>query len=90
MVGEPSGRDEDFPTWWDDHGIERRTNGVTHFLHPVVGELALPLHCVALAVTGGPDRILGVCTAEPATASDRALRRRAQWAEQSGPTGPVI
>jgi len=43
-----------------------------------------------ISATGDPDQILGVRTPEPATASDRALRRLAQWAEQSGPTGPVI
>lgn len=68
----------------------------------VTGRRADPLAANRLAHTLQPDfdappqrqpntaRILGVCTAEPATASDRALRRLAQWAEQSGPTGPVV
>ncbi|MEU1622223.1 helix-turn-helix domain-containing protein [Streptomyces sp. NPDC008238] len=84
LVGELSARDEDFRAWWDDHDIERRTYGVKHFHHPVVGELTLRYE--ALAVTGDPDQILGVYTAEPATASERALRRLAEWAADTGPT----
>ncbi|MFE2546752.1 MmyB family transcriptional regulator [Actinacidiphila glaucinigra] len=88
LVGELSARDDDFRAWWDDHDIKRRTYGVKHFHHPVVGELTLQYE--ALAVTGDPDQILGVYTAEPATASERALRKLAEWAEATGPTGRTI
>ncbi|MFI2300751.1 helix-turn-helix domain-containing protein [Actinacidiphila glaucinigra] len=87
LVGELSARDADFRAWWDDHDIRRRTYGVKHFHHPVVGELTLQYE--ALAVTGDPDQILGVYTAESATASERALRRLAEWAEDTWPpAGP--
>ncbi|MFE0633453.1 helix-turn-helix transcriptional regulator [Streptomyces sp. NPDC058864] len=88
LVGELSAYDADFRAWWDDHDIRRRTYGVKHFRHPVVGELTLQYE--ALAVTGDPDQIVGVYTAEPATASERALRKLAEWAEHTDPTGRTI
>lgn len=54
----------------------------------MVGELTLQYE--ALAVTGDPDQILGVYTAESATASERALRRLSEWAEGTWPTGRTI
>ncbi|MEU6317857.1 helix-turn-helix transcriptional regulator [Streptomyces sp. NPDC047009] len=77
LVGELSLKDTDFRTWWADHDIKRRTYGTKHFHHPLVGDLTLDYE--ALAVTGDPDQILGLYTAEPGSASEEALGLLASW-----------
>ncbi|MCO6011008.1 helix-turn-helix transcriptional regulator [Actinoallomurus purpureus] len=77
LIGELSVRDHDFRRWWADHDVKRRTHGAKHFHHPVVGDLTL--HYDVLAVTGDPDQLLGVYTAEPGSPSEEALRLLAAW-----------
>ncbi|MDX3763971.1 helix-turn-helix transcriptional regulator [Streptomyces mirabilis] len=83
LVGELSLRDADFRTWWAEHDIKRRTYGTKHFHHPLVGDLTLDYE--ALAVTGDPDQILGVYTAEPGSTSEQALNLLASWTNASLP-----
>jgi transcriptional regulator with XRE-family HTH domain len=71
-------RDEDFRRWWAEQEVSRRTYGGKHYLHPVVGELHLDYE--ALALTGDPDQVLGVNTAEPGSVSEERLRLLADWA----------
>lgn len=77
LVGELSLRDPDFRRWWADHDVHRRTYGFKSFHHPVVGDLTLQYE--ALAVTGDPDQVLGVYTAEPGSPAQEALLLLAAW-----------
>jgi transcriptional regulator with XRE-family HTH domain len=81
LIGELSLRDEDFRRWWADHDVTRRTFGSKHFHHPVVGDLTLDYE--ALAVTGDPDQVLGIYTAEPGSPSEEALRLLASWTSET-------
>jgi transcriptional regulator with XRE-family HTH domain len=81
LIGELSLRDEDFRRWWADHDVARRTFGSKHFHHPVVGDLTLDYE--ALAVTGDPDQVLGIYTAEPGSPSEEALRLLASWTSEA-------
>lgn len=86
LVGELSLRDEDFRRWWAAHDVRRRTHGAKHFRHPLVGDLRLDYE--ALAVTGDPDQILGVYTAEPGSPSAEALRLPADRTAGPVPSAP--
>ncbi|MFC4031225.1 helix-turn-helix domain-containing protein [Streptomyces polygonati] len=77
LIGELSVRDPDFRRWWADHDVHRRTFGSKRFHHPVVGDLTLDYE--ALTVTGDPDQVLGLYTAEPGSPSEEALRLLASW-----------
>lgn len=81
LIGELSLRDPDFRVWWADHDVKRRTYGAKRFHHPIVGDLMLQYE--ALAVTGDPDQVLGVYTAEPGSASEESLRLLSSWSEDS-------
>jgi transcriptional regulator with XRE-family HTH domain len=81
LIGELSVRDPDFRRWWADHDVHRRRFGSKRFHHPLVGDLVLDYE--ALAVTGDPDQVLGVYTAEPGSASEQALRLLASWTSES-------
>ncbi|GAA1923461.1 helix-turn-helix transcriptional regulator [Streptantibioticus ferralitis] len=87
LVGELSLRDPDFRTWWADHDVKRRTYGTKHFHHPLVGDLILDYE--ALAVTGDPEQVLGIYTAEPGSPSEQALSLLASWtSEPAAPHRP--
>ncbi|MEU5643510.1 helix-turn-helix domain-containing protein [Streptomyces milbemycinicus] len=77
LIGELSLRDADFRHWWAAHDVQRRTYGSKLFRHPLVGDLYLDYE--ALAVTGDPEQILGVYTAEPGSPSAEALGLLAGW-----------
>jgi transcriptional regulator with XRE-family HTH domain len=81
LIGELSLHDEDFRRWWADHDVTRRTFGSKHFHHPVVGDLTLDYE--ALAVTGDPDQVLGVYTAEPGSPAAEGLRLLASWTSEA-------
>ena len=87
LIGELSLRDEDFRRWWADHDVQRRTFGSKHFHHPVVGDLTLDYE--AFAVTGDPDQVLGIYTAEPGSPSEEALRLLASWTSEAATPGRV-
>jgi transcriptional regulator with XRE-family HTH domain len=87
LVGELSVRDPDFRRWWADHDVKRRTYGSKTFHHPVAGDLTLQYE--ALAVTGDPDQVLGVYTAEPGSASERSLRHLLAVSAPVDPTHPA-
>lgn len=69
--------------------MHRRTYGSKHFHHPLVGELVLDYE--ALAVTGEPDQVLGIYTAEAGSAAGEALRLLASWtSEAAAPDRPNL
>jgi transcriptional regulator with XRE-family HTH domain len=83
LVGELSVRDADFRHWWADHDVFRRTHGVKHYRHPVVGEIVLGYE--AFWPTGDTDQTLGVYTAEAGSPSEQALRLLASWSSEPVP-----
>lgn len=67
----------EFTGWWDDHHVLRRTNGVKHYVHPVVGEMEF--HYEALESPGDPDQYLCIYNVEPGSKSAEALRLLDSW-----------
>ncbi|GAA2341862.1 helix-turn-helix domain-containing protein [Dactylosporangium salmoneum] len=79
LVGELSLRDDDFRAWWAQQQLSGRYQGVKHYRHPLVGELALD--CDTWNSPDGSGQRLMVLTAEPGTPSADALRILTAWQE---------
>ncbi|MGY1640172.1 transcriptional regulator [Geodermatophilus sp. SYSU D00703] len=79
LVGELSTVGEEFRTRWATHDVRIHRTGVEQFRHPAVGTLDLVHHSTALPTEGPEDLHLTVCTAEPGTASEDALKLLASW-----------
>ena len=68
---------EEFRTWWADHRVVERRDGIKRLDHPLVGRLDIRYE--ALAVTGEPDQTLFIYTTEPGSESESKLRTLAGW-----------
>jgi transcriptional regulator with XRE-family HTH domain len=77
LIGELSVASPEFRTWWADHDVKARCNGVKRFHHPVVGELVA--HVETLELHEG-ERWLYAYASEPGSRSEQALRLLATWA----------
>ena len=81
LVGELSTRSDQFATRWGTHNVRHHGTGTKHFHHAFVGDLDLTYEVLALVAE--PGLSLTVYTAEPASASEDALRLLASWAATS-------
>lgn len=88
LVGDLSMHSEQFRTWWADHKVVERRDGIKRLDHPLVGRLDIRYE--ALEVTGAEDQTLFIYTAEPGSASEAKLRTLASWVSEGGsPTQPT-
>jgi transcriptional regulator with XRE-family HTH domain len=72
LVSELSSIDSDFRRWWADHDVFKPQHGSKRYHHPLAGDLELGFE--AFTPVGDPDQILTLCTVEPGSPSERALR----------------
>ena len=77
LVGELSLHSEEFRTWWADHRVVERRDGIKRLNHPLVGELEIGYE--ALDVTGVADQTMFIYTTEPGSASQEKMRTLASW-----------
>ncbi|MFD7731546.1 helix-turn-helix domain-containing protein [Kitasatospora phosalacinea] len=77
LIGELTLRCPEFPAWWNDHRVLRRTHGAKHYVHPLVGDLHFSYE--SFQAPGDPDQTLCVYSVEPASATADALRLLAGW-----------
>lgn len=77
LVAELRARDEDFDTWWRDHGVTDQTSVAKRIAHPVVGEVSFGIEMVV--TPHDPEQRLVVYTVEPGSAAARALPLLASW-----------
>lgn len=77
LVGELAVKSEEFRTWWADHRVVERRDGIKRLNHPLVGRL--DIYYEALQVTGESDQTLFVYTTEPGSPSHERLRVLAGW-----------
>ncbi|MGW7259583.1 helix-turn-helix transcriptional regulator [Streptomyces sp. NPDC054834] len=92
LVDELSAHSELFRRRWADHNVRIHRGGVKTIRHPAVGDLTVSYE--SMTVDSDAGLILTVYSAEPASPSEKALGRLADWAatvedEQStqAPTG---
>jgi transcriptional regulator with XRE-family HTH domain len=78
LVGELSTRSEEFRTRWATHNVRLHRTGVTHFRHPVVGNLELVF--TAMDLPGQPGLTLKAYTAAADSPSADGLKLLASWA----------
>ena len=72
LVGELAVQSDEFRTWWADHRVVERRDGIKRLDHPLVGRLDICYE--ALEVTGEADQTLFVYTTEPGSESQARLR----------------
>ncbi|MDA4893100.1 helix-turn-helix transcriptional regulator [Streptomyces sp. MS2A] len=72
LIGELTRESERFRRLWAAHDVRHHRTGAKRLRHPVVGELALMYE--ALEVSADAGLRLSVFTAEPGSASEKALR----------------
>jgi MmyB-like transcription regulator ligand binding domain len=81
LVGDLSIRDPQFRLWWAGTHVAVKRRGTRTYNHPVVGELTLDWD--GLTSDAEPDQQVIIFTAEPGSASERALRDLAAWAAET-------
>ncbi|MER6251841.1 helix-turn-helix transcriptional regulator [Streptomyces sp. NPDC001584] len=72
LVGELSDGGPDFRRWWSEHDVYQPQYGSKRYHHPLAGDLTLGFE--AFTPTGDADQTLGLCTVEPGSPSENALR----------------
>lgn len=77
LIAELRDRDPDVDTWWDNHGVTDRTSVSKLIAHPAFGTLEFDIE--ALTTPHDPEQRLVVYTAEPDSATSRALPLLAAW-----------
>ncbi|GAA2112372.1 helix-turn-helix transcriptional regulator [Streptomyces synnematoformans] len=78
LVGELTVGCPEFPVWWNDHKVLRRTHGAKHYVHPLVGELHFAYE--SFQVPGDAEQTLCVYNVEPGSDTARSLPLLAGWA----------
>lgn len=71
LVADLSEHSEPFRTWWADHRVVERRDGIKRLDHPLVGRIDIQYE--ALEVTGAEDQTLFVYTTEPGSVSETKL-----------------
>ena len=87
LVSELSTHSDAFRTRWAAHDVRFHKVGVTHFHHPVVGELSVSLNRFDLPTDDG--QTLFAYTAEPGSRSEEALRLLGSWTASVAPAEPA-
>ncbi len=77
LVGELSLRSEEFRTWWADHRVTERRDGLKRLDHEIVGRIDVRYE--ALEVTGAEDQMLFLYSTEKGSESEARLRTLASW-----------
>ena len=77
LVGELSLRSEEFRTWWADHRVTERRDGLKRLQHEIVGRIDVRYE--ALEVTGAEDQTLFLYSTEKGSDSEARLRTLASW-----------
>ncbi|MEC3979878.1 helix-turn-helix transcriptional regulator [Amycolatopsis sp. H20-H5] len=77
LVGELSLGSAEFRKLWAGHSVREKAHAVKIMMNPIVGELVL--HYETLRLPDDPDQGLVIYTAQPGSASERALRLLASW-----------
>ncbi|WBQ02534.1 helix-turn-helix transcriptional regulator [Kribbella sp. CA-293567] len=72
LLGELTLRSPEFPSWWNNHHVLRRTHGTKRYHHPEVGELHFSYE--ALHLPDDTDQLLCVYNVEPGSATADSLR----------------
>lgn len=72
LVGELATSSNDFRYLWAQNDVKRKTTGVTHIAHPVVG--ALEFTYQTLSVPMWPEQVMVAFTVEPNSPSQERLR----------------
>jgi transcriptional regulator with XRE-family HTH domain len=83
LVGELSTRSDEFRVRWADHNVRLHITGRKAIHHPTVGDLDLPFEFLPLP--GDPGQSLLTYTADPASASQKALDLLASWTTMPRP-----
>lgn len=83
LIGELSVHSQEFRSWWADHRVVERRDGIKRLDHPLVGRLDIRYE--ALAVTGEADQTLFIYTTEPGSESESKLRTLAAWINDEAP-----
>ena len=84
LVGDLSIKDPQFRQWWAGTNVASKRRGTRAYNHPVVGEITLEWD--ALTSDAEPEQQIIIYTAEPGSASEKALRALASWThERFGP-----
>ncbi|MFD6895219.1 helix-turn-helix transcriptional regulator [Rhodococcus sp. NPDC060086] len=84
LVDDLSEHSDEFRTWWADHRVVERRDGIKRFEHPLVGRI--DVNYEALDVTGEADQTLFIYTTEPGSESESKLRTLAE--QVRAPTRP--
>lgn len=80
LIDELRRADADVAAWWDDHGVRDYASVAKQIRHPVGGDLSFDIEIVSAPQE--PDQRLVVYTAEPDSATARALAFLASWQAQ--------
>lgn len=83
LVGELSLRSEEFRTWWADHRVTERRDGLKRLDHQLVGRIDVRYE--ALEVTGAEDQTLFLYSTEKGSDSEARLRTLASWLAENQP-----
>ncbi|MGH2429037.1 MAG: helix-turn-helix domain-containing protein [Candidatus Limnocylindria bacterium] len=77
LIGELSTRSEEFRVRWATHDVRFHRTGTKQIRHPLVGELTLAFEALELPADAGLSLL--TYSAEPGSASERALDELAGW-----------
>lgn len=88
LVGELSVKSEEFRRLWATHDVKKKSYGVKHLRHPLVGELTLSFESFPLA--DDTDQTLITYHAEPGSPSAEALRLLASWGTDATRAGTSV
>jgi transcriptional regulator with XRE-family HTH domain len=77
LVGELTLLCPEFPAWWSDHKVLRRTHGAKCYFHPVAGDLHFSYE--SFQVPGDTEQTLCVYNVEPGSGTAQALRLLSSW-----------
>ncbi|MFH8370537.1 helix-turn-helix transcriptional regulator [Streptomyces sp. NPDC018031] len=77
LIGELTLKSPEFPAWWNDHRVLRRTHGTKRYHHPLVGELSFAYE--SFQAPGDAEQTLCVYNVEPSSGTAQALRLLTSW-----------
>ncbi|WP_326763734.1 hypothetical protein OG978_03470 [Streptomyces sp. NBC_01591] len=87
LVGELTLKSPEFPSWWTDHRVLRRTHGAKSYHHPLVGDLRFSYE--SFQAPGESDRTLCVYNVEPDSETARSLQLLTSWTAPQPDTLPL-
>ncbi|MFF6897038.1 helix-turn-helix domain-containing protein [Streptomyces hydrogenans] len=88
LVGELTLLSPEFPGWWNDHKVLRRTHGAKRYAHPLVGEMDFAYE--SFQVPGDAEQTLCVYNVEPGSRTAEAVRLLRSWVTPPTVPGPAV